>query len=112
MAGCLREDAALGEIPTGSSLIDIKERATYAAEQARHYTEKGNVSLARSWNNAAQRLRRELVARMKEEGSLGELAALGISAGGKLLIGAAALGAAAYGARQYMQRKSEHAEET
>jgi hypothetical protein len=56
-----------------SSIIDLKEKAAVAARIADEHEEKGHKALARSYRNAANRLRRELEDRI---GPLGEVPAL------------------------------------
>lgn len=68
VTGCQR----LGEIPTGSSIMDLKERAAVAAQKAEQHRSSGHTALARSWQNAATRLRKELQSRLRET-SLGGL---------------------------------------
>lgn len=54
----------LGEIPSGATVKDVQERAAYAARMAEHYQRLQNTAAARVWSNAAERLRKELLARV------------------------------------------------
>ncbi len=110
LAGCER----LGEVPTGSSIMDLKERAAVAAAKAAQHAAAGHQALARSWNNAAQRLRRELQARLKTT-SLGELAELGFGTPTKVIGGGMVFAGLAYGLYKVVkktQKAAERAEET
>lgn len=53
----------LGEVPTGATVREVQERAAYAARMAEHYRRLQNTAAARVWSNAAERLRKELLAR-------------------------------------------------
>ena len=93
---------ALGEIPTGASLFDLKERAQVAAQKAAHHAAAGHKALARSWSAAATRLRSELQSRLKHT-SLGELADLGLGTGGKWLIGGTVVAGLGYAGMKWLK---------
>lgn len=119
VAGCQR----LGETPTGSSIWDLKERAQVAAQKAAHHAAAGHKSLARSWANAAARMRKELQAKLKHT-NLGELADLGIGTSGKWLIGGTVVAGLGYAGLKWLKstnlnnlllsdaKRAERAEET
>lgn len=60
----------LGEVPTGATVREVQERAAYAARMAEHYRRLQNTAAARVWSNAAERLRKELLARASSLGGL------------------------------------------
>lgn len=51
----------LGEIPTGTSVADLKEQAVFAARMAEDYKERKKPRLASVWRTTATRLRQELL---------------------------------------------------
>lgn len=56
----------LAEIPTGTSMLDLKEQAAYAARMAEDYGERKKHRLASVWRTTATRLRQEM---LKQAGS-------------------------------------------
>lgn len=119
VSGCER----LGETPTGSSIWDLKERAQVAAQKAAHHAAAGHKSLARSWANAAARMRKELQAKLRHT-DLGELADLGIGTPTKVLVGGGIIAGLGYAGLKWLKRtnlnnllqsdakRAERAEET
>lgn len=66
---------AFGEVPPGASLYELKERAAVAAAKASQHAAAGHKALARIWQKAADRLRKELQERRESEGALGAVSA-------------------------------------
>lgn len=96
----------LGDLPKGLSLREVQERAAYAAQKAAHYAATGLKSQQRIWENAAKRLQKELLAKLRElpAQGLSDLELLGRKRRMESFIGTgllAAIGAAAY----YAHRK-------
>lgn len=51
----------LAEIPTGTSMLDLKEQAAYASRMAEDYEERKKHRLASVWRSTAMRLRQEML---------------------------------------------------
>lgn len=63
--------AALGEVPRGTSVRELQERAAIAARKAEHYAATGTKALQRVWEQAALRLQKELMRQLQASGGLG-----------------------------------------
>ena len=98
--------AALGEVPRGTSVRELQERAAIAARKAEHYAATGTKALQRVWEQAALRLQKELMRQLQASGGLGT-ADVRMLSGKRLLVGSGLLVTGVFIASEWYERRQE-----